>query len=127
MAAVTTESRTPLWKRRTPHPSGRRKFLLALPLLVLTAACTHRHVVYAPPPETKVVYVTKAPPPHKVEHRPRRPVPHAIWIGGHWRWTGVKYIWVGGYWERKPRGAAWVPGHWTHKRRGWVWVPGHWR
>ncbi len=110
---------------------GRRRFIFTLSLATLGAvsagACTHRTVVYAPPPGEQVVYVQKAPPPLKVEHRPPRPVPHAVWVGGYWRWNGHKYIWISGYWERRPRGKVWVPGHWVKRRRGWVWVPGHWR
>lgn len=46
-------------------------------------------------------YVRPAPPPVKVEVRPARPHPKAVWIKGHWKWRG--------------------------RRRGWVWVPGHWK
>ncbi len=46
-------------------------------------------------------YVRPAPPPLKVEVRPARPHPKAVWVRGHWKWAG--------------------------RRRGWVWVPGHWK
>ena len=74
----------------------------------------------------QVVYVEKAPPPIAVERRPPKPTRRALWIDGHWRWTGRTYNWVPGRWERNPRG-AWVAGHWDKRPRGWVWVPGRWR
>ena len=75
----------------------------------------------------RVVYVRTAPPPPRVEVRPPRPAARAVWIPGHWRWTGHAYVWVSGRWELRPKGRVWVPGHWRRTRRGWMWVPGHWK
>jgi hypothetical protein len=72
------------------------------------------------------VYVRTAPPPPKVEVKPARPGPTAVWIDGHWKWSRNRYVWVAGHWEKNPRG-AWVPGRWEKRARGHVWVPGHWR
>lgn len=44
----------------------------------------------APPP----------PPPPREELRPVKPTPKAVWVPGHWKWTG------------RPTGYVWVPGHW---------------
>ena len=41
-----------------------------------------------------VVYVQVAPPYHAVEAVPVAPGPGYVWVGGHWRWNGVKYVWV---------------------------------
>lgn len=71
-------------------------------------------------------YVSTAPPPPKVETKSARPGPKAVWIDGHWKWTGKKYVWVGGHWERNPKG-TWVAGHWNKTPRGHVWVKGHWK
>ena len=75
----------------------------------------------------RVIYVRKAPPPVRVEVRPAKPFPTAVWISGYWRWNGTRYVWVAGRWVRPRRGYAWVPGHWRHTRHGWRWVPGHWK
>ncbi len=75
----------------------------------------------------RVVYVQEPPPPVKVEVKPPKPAPHAVWIPGHWKWNGRRYVWVPGHWELRPKGKTWVPGHWKKTRRGWVWVPGHWK
>jgi hypothetical protein len=71
-------------------------------------------------------YVRTAPPAPKVETRPAKPGPKAVWIDGHWKWNGKRYVWQAGHWERKPKG-AWVAGHWKKTPRGHVWVKGHWK
>ena len=92
--------------------------LLALVLgaTLLTGGCARR-----------TVYVRVAPPPARQEIIPPRPAPKAVWIPGHWKWTGSGYKWVPGHWVLKPAGKAWVPGHWKKTGHGWVWIPGHWR
>ncbi len=68
------------------------------------------------------------PPPRRVEVRPARPFPKAVWIEGHWEHRQREWVWVSGYWVKKPRPKAhWVPGHLKKGRWGWKWVPGHWR
>lgn len=102
--------------------------LLAGLLFILGGCARHRTVVVASPSDAvDVVYVQKAPPAPKAEVRPAKPAAKAVWVDGHWQWTGRKYTWVSGHWERKPGGSAWVSGHWEKKPRGWVWVSGHWR
>jgi hypothetical protein len=85
---------------------------LALPL------ATQAHAQYAQP----------APPPPVVE-RPG-PVPYggAVWVPGHHRWNGYRYVWVPGHYvhARRP-GAVWVPWHWVQTPHGWVYRQGHWR
>ncbi len=76
---------------------------------------------------SRVVYVRKAPPPVRVEVRPARPFPNAVWVAGYWNWNGTRFVWVSGRWVKPRRGMVWVPGHWRHMRRGWRWVPGHWK
>ncbi len=73
-----------------------------------------------------VVYIPEPPPPLKTEIKTAKPGPNAVWIDGHWKWNGHKYVWKPGYWEKNPRG-TWVPGHYTKRSRGHVWVPGHWK
>jgi WXXGXW repeat (2 copies) len=75
------------------------------------------------------VYIHVRPPRIRIErHRPARPSPNHVWIGGHYRYEGRHYVWEPGHWEAGPRsGAVWVSGHWRHSRHGWYWVDGHWR
>lgn len=89
-------------------------------MLVLVAAGP----VLARPPE--VIIVPQPPPPVVIETRPYPPAPHAVWIDGHWEWTGRRYVWVAGFWEMRPRG-HWAPGHWRTVPGGWAWAPGGWR
>ena len=101
--------------------------LMIVGLLVKAVGCT----VYPLRPRKTVragglVYVQKSPPTPIVENPPPRPSPKAVWIGGHWRWAGRKYVWVKGRWDRNPRG-AWISGRWERRPRGWVWVTGRWR
>lgn len=97
-----------------------KKFLLsALAVAILGTSAAFAQVV-----------VRIAPPPPIVEHhRPVRPGPAYVWMGGYHRWDGAHYVWVPGRWAMPPhRGGVWVAGHWRNRRRGgWVWVPGHWR
>ena len=72
------------------------------------------------------VYIPDAPPPPKSEVKSARPGPNAMWIDGHWKWNGHKYVWMPGHWEKNPRG-KWVAGHYAKRGRGHVWVPGHWK
>ncbi len=72
------------------------------------------------------VYAPGPPPPPKAEVKPAAPGPKAIWVAGHWGWTGQKYAWVSGNWVKKPKG-RWVPGQWQKRARGHILVAGHWR
>lgn len=74
------------------------------------------------------VVVHVAPPPPVVE-RPG-PVPSGgwVWVGGHHRWDGRRYVWVPGHYVRPPRPhAVWIPGRWVPRQGGYVYVAGHWR
>jgi len=73
--------------------------------------------------------VPRVPPPVPIpEAHEHAPHPGWIWIEGHHRWNGHRYIWVHGYWAPPPHpGAAWVPHHWEQRDGAWVLVPGHWQ
>ncbi len=94
--------------------------------LFAVAGCASRTVVVTDA-NGDVVYVGSAPPAPKHEAKPPKPSPSAIWVSGHWKWNGHRYVWVPGHWHTRPGGKSWVSGHWVKKPRGWVWVPGHWR
>jgi hypothetical protein len=63
------------------------------------------------------------PPAVRVEHRPVRPGPDYIWVGGYWYPVDGHYVWHGGYWSRPPyAGAHWVAPH----REGGQFYEGYW-
>jgi hypothetical protein len=73
--------------------------------------------------------VVRVRPPHAlVEHRPVRPGPTHVWIGGYHRWDGRAYAWQPGRWEAPPRPhAVWVAPRWEHRGGEYVFVEGRWR
>jgi hypothetical protein len=74
------------------------------------------------------VVVTIRPPAPRVEVRSASPSASHVWVAGHWKWNGKRWLWVDGSWKRKPApGSRWVAGHWKRHHGGWLWVPGHWR
>lgn len=55
--------------------------------------------------------VTAVPPPPPVseESRPPAPSPTAVWVAGHYQWTGQSWSWLAGSWTIPPlEGAIWV-------------------
>ena len=139
-AVVSTDPRRGrlLTRESVTERSMKRVFAILVVAVVGTSGCaaSHHHphyrpppakvVVAAPPARAQVIIVRQAPPPPKVVRtRPRKPVGHAVWIAGHWHWTGHRYVWRKGFWEVNPKG-SWVSGHWEKRRGGWVWIPGHW-
>jgi hypothetical protein len=74
------------------------------------------------------VVVTVKPPRLVVEHRPARPSPRHVWIGGYHRWDGNAYAWEPGRWEVPPREhAVWVAPRWEHRHGGYVFIEGRWK
>jgi len=74
------------------------------------------------------VVVQATPPIPIVEHPASPPGPGYVWLGGYYRWNGVRYVWVPGHYATPPRpDVQWVPAHWVTRNGGWVFVEGHWR
>jgi hypothetical protein len=74
------------------------------------------------------VVVKLRPPALKVEHRPERPSPNHVWVGGYHRWDGHAYVWEPGKWEVPPHEhAVWVAPKWEHRNGGYVFVEGRWK
>jgi hypothetical protein len=85
-------------------------------------------------------YVKVPPPPPRGEVKSSKPFNNAVWISGHWEWTGNQYAWKSGQWIQPPQGKGsgsgykakssgskkWVSGHWKKTPGGYVWVDGHW-
>jgi hypothetical protein len=68
-----------------------------------------------------------APPVPLVEQHDHAPHDGWIWVEGHHRWDGHRYVWVHGFWVHPPHpGAVWVRHHWEQRNGDWVLVPGHW-
>jgi len=85
---------------------SRARIRFALPLLALLGitGCTET-VVYRqpapPPPTTIVVQRPPAPaPPLRVEVIPARPQYPVVWVRGHWRWNGFRWVWIPGHYRR---------------------------
>lgn len=73
-------------------------------------------VVYEAPPAPRVVVQPVAP-----------PYQGAVWIDGHWNWSGASWVWVDGYWEQPRAGYIYVTPRWEQRGRSWVQSPGGWR
>ncbi|HEY0792844.1 MAG TPA: YXWGXW repeat-containing protein [Chthoniobacterales bacterium] len=75
-----------------------------LPLVASLAAvsftgCTQPVVYQRSPPVVVVERGPYAPPPAIVEYRPAPPPYRVIWVQGHWRWNGSRYVWVPGHYR----------------------------
>jgi hypothetical protein len=93
--------------------------LLALTLAVSSApACG---------PASAEIVVDTGPPPDRVEVVGLAPYPGAIWIRGHWQWSGGRHVWYPGFWERPRVGFMWEHAHWDRWGNRWRFIPGHWR
>ncbi len=67
------------------------------------------------------------PPPKRAEIPPPPPSPRALWLVGHWRWTGSNYVWTPGHYVERPAPTAnWVPDYWMEQKDGWTFVAGRW-
>ena len=88
------------------------------------ASSDHHYYSSRPP---RVTYVAVAPPMPVAEVITISPGAGYVWIPGHHRWDGNRYIWVAGSWRAAPRGRAlWIAGRWEQSPRGWYWVAGRW-
>jgi len=64
------------------------------------SSCTET-VVYKEPAPTVVVERGPYPaPPPRVEYRPAPPAHPVVWVRGHWRWNGYRYVWIPGHYRR---------------------------
>ncbi len=77
---------------------------------------------------TQTTVIRTAPPAPMNEAVPTdSPYAGAVWIPGHFEWTGDTYTWRHGHWDRPPASMhVWVPGHWDNVGGSWVWTEGHW-
>jgi hypothetical protein len=76
-------------------------FSVALLALLGFSSCTETVVYRQPPPPTVVVERGPYPaPPPRVEHRPPPPPYGVVWVQGHWRWNGQRWVWIPGHYRR---------------------------
>lgn len=78
-------------------------------------------------PEPSWVIVQTAPPPVRFEVRSRVPYAGAIWVGGYWWWSGVRYVWIGGHYVRPMRGYRFVAPRWVFSGGYHYHIRGHYR
>src|SRR5690606_5977930 len=83
------------------------------------------------PADTRYTVQTIPPAPvsEPQEAVPPQPDPNAVWIRGHYAYTGNGYQWQPGRWEVPPAGAqTWVGPSWQPAAGGgYVYVRGHWQ
>jgi hypothetical protein len=80
------------------------KTVIGIALLALLgfSSCTET-VVYKQPAPQQTVVVERgpyAPPPPRVEYRPPPPSYAVVWVHGHWRWNGYRWVWIAGHYRR---------------------------
>jgi WXXGXW repeat (2 copies) len=108
------------------HVDRRVGLAAAFVCTALLGACS---VVKSDPPAGTVATVAPyPPPPMRAEIPPLASSADALWLVGHWRWTGAKYDWTPGRYVQRPTPTAnWLPGYWQQGPSGWVWTDGHWQ
>ena len=68
-----------------------------------------------------------APPAAKSERVAVTPAPGAVWIPGHWMWSGSAWEWGEGGWRLPPGpGYRWQSPEWRRVPSGFVFIPGQW-
>ncbi len=85
--------------------------------------------VYSPDTGYNVRSIPPAPVSEPQENPPPQPSSNAVWIRGHYDYTGNGYQWQPGRWEIPPPGSrGYVPASWQPAANGgYVYVRGHWQ
>jgi hypothetical protein len=95
-----------------------RKVITRWLVLLLPCACARvptppaapANLDIAPHTGDEAAIVPYPPPPAMVETIPDRPSPNALWLDGHWEWTGRDFSWRRGQWDILPApGAYYAP------------------
>ncbi|WP_198369513.1 YXWGXW repeat-containing protein [Roseomonas rosulenta] len=66
------------------------------------------------------------PPPPPYARRPPPPRRGRVWVDGHYRWNGRRYVWQEGYWQRARRGRSYAQPRWDRDGDRWRYSPGRW-
>merc|ERR1711969_351799 len=96
---------------------------LVLSLAAVTPACTATVRGRA---TTGVVVRSAPPPPPRVVVGPA-PYPGAVWVRGHYTWSGSRYVWSRGRWVRPRAGYVYVQPRYVRRGGGYVLVRGGWQ
>lgn len=64
--------------------------------------------------------------PKVVVARPKKTRSGHIWIAGHWRYNGNRYVWQKATWVKARTGHNWIAGTWETCNGGYRWVAGYW-
>jgi len=77
----------------------------------------------------QVQTIPPAPVSQPQEYPPPQPSVNAVWVRGHYEYTGSGYRWEPGRWETPPAGLhTWVEPTWQPAANGgYVYVRGHWQ
>ena len=105
--------------------------LLAAVTAVLTSGCVIRaraHPVGVYYTTGSEVYVSQPMPPPRVEVVSGvAPYSGAVWVNGHWQWSGANWVWVSGQWDRPVRpGYVWIQPRYQYRGGRHVYVRGYW-
>ena len=102
------------------HRADQREAASAPAAVPVTSAADAGFAVQSIPP---------APVSEPQETVPPQPTPNAVWIRGHYAYTGNGYQWQSGRWEIPPANASrWVGPSWQPAANGgYVYVRGHWQ
>ena len=84
---------------------------LALPTTAEAQSITLRFGPPPPPP-----YARPVPPPRRGR----------VWVEGHYRWNGRRYVWEEGHWVRVRRGREYAQPRWDQDGDRWRYHPGRW-
>ncbi len=76
---------------------------------------------------SNVVIVREAPPERIREIPPRAAHANEIWVEGHWRHDGKRYVWTAGRYEPARARQTFVQPRWERVDGGYRFVDGHWR
>lgn len=93
------------------------------------AAVSSAPVYSSPDAGYTVQTIPAAPVSEPQEAIPPQPAANAVWIRGHYAYSGSGYQWQPGRWEVPPSGArSWIGPSWQPAANGgYVYVRGHWQ
>lgn len=92
-------------------------------LVLVTSGCSGAHEVFYGADQV----ITREPPEPRVEDIPDPPFGDAVWIAGHWSWTGRRYVWLSGRHVRRPApGLFWYQGGYVVRGDGYMYLAGRW-
>ncbi len=77
-------------------------------------------------PVMEEAYAPGPPPAAPVEVMTVAPYPGAVWVGGHYRFYGHRWVWNRGAWSRPRPGYVFQPHRWERRGARYTFVRGGW-